>query len=126
MSTLQSQPGNPAIITDNSVVIDYQFPPTNYQAAPQPTRDLESVTAITMTTDERISFTPAKGYLIWDTTQSRLFSGNGRTPGGVLVGGGSGGDFTRVVFHDGPVSSEGGILATGDGDFTRVVFHDKD
>ena len=44
MSTLQSQPGDPAIITDPSYVIDHEFPPTNYQPAPQPTRDLESVT----------------------------------------------------------------------------------
>ena len=101
MSTLQSQPGDPAIITDPSYVIDHEFPPTNYQPAPQPTRDLESVTAVSMNAAERLAFTPVQGYMIWDTTLQSLYIGDGYTPGGIQVeGGGSGGDFTRVVFHD--------------------------
>ena len=102
MSTLQSQPGDPAIITDPQYVIDHEFPPTNYQAAPQPTRDLESVTAVSMSYVERNAFTPAAGYLIWDTGLQQLFVGDGHTPGGVVIegGGGGGGDMTRVVFHD--------------------------
>ena len=103
MSTLQSTPGDPAIITDPSYVIDYEFPPTNYQHAPVPTEDTEdsSATATPMSAADRLAFTPKPGVLIWDTTIGMLFVGDGVTPGGIVVeGGGSGGDFTRVVFHD--------------------------
>ena len=95
--------GGAAVINDPWYVISYQFPPTNYQAAPQPTEDTEdsSATATPMSAADRLAFTPKPGVLIWDTTIGMLFVGDGVTPGGIVVeGGGSGGDFTRVVFHD--------------------------
>ena len=95
--------GGVVVLPDDYRIIDYEFPPTNYQAAPQPTEDTEdsSATATPMSAADRLAFTPKPGVLIWDTTIGMLFVGDGVTPGGIVVeGGGSGGDFTRVVFHD--------------------------
>ena len=96
--------GGAAVITDPWYVINYEFPPTNYQSAPQPTEDTEectggAATAVSMTSAERMAMVPAQGELIWDTTIGMLFVGDGTTPGGIVVeGGGSGGDFTSVTF----------------------------
>ena len=93
--------GGAAVINDPWYVISYQFPPTNYQAAPQPTEDTEDTSAAAkpMPSSERVSFVPKPGELIWDTTIGMLFVGDGTTPGGIVVeGGGSGGDFTSVTF----------------------------
>ena len=103
MSTIQSTPGDPAIITDPSYVIDYTFPPTNYQHAPVPTEDPEGdgpATARNMTSAERASYILKPGELVYDTDLELLYVGDGTTPGGIVVESGSGGDFTRVVFHD--------------------------
>lgn len=99
--------GGAAVINDSWSVISYQFPPTNYQSAPQPTEDTEdgaggAATAISMTADERVAMVPAQGELIWDTTIGMLFVGDGTTPGGIVLEGGSGGDFTSVTFWKSP------------------------
>ena len=95
--------GGIAILPNDDRIIDYEFPPTNYQAAPVPTEDTEECnggsTATPMASAERLAFIPEPGQLIWDTTIGMLFVGNGTTPGGIVVeGGGSGGDFTSVTF----------------------------
>ena len=103
MSTIQSTPGDPAIITDPSYVIDYTFPPTNYQHAPVPTEDTEDggpATAKNMTSAQRMAYILKPGELVYDTDLELLYVGDGTTPGGIVVESGSGGDFTRVVFHD--------------------------
>lgn len=108
MSTSQtltvSTSGGTAILPGGYQIIDYQFPPTNYQAAPVPTQDTEdcsggAATALSMTSAERLAIIPDPGELIWDTTIHVLFVGDGQTQGGIMVeGGGSGGDFTSVTF----------------------------
>ena len=96
-------PDSPAVLSDAWEVIDYKYPPTGYQSYDGPLMDPDNATAVSMTTDERLAFTPQAGYLIWDSTIQQLFVGDGYTPGGVVIdsgGGGGGGDFRRVVFHD--------------------------
>ena len=97
--------GGIAILPNDDRIIDYEFPPTNYQAAPVPTEDTEDIgaaVAISMTAAERTAITPIPGELIWDTTYNTLFVGDGITPGGTAVegGGSSGGDFTSVTYWE--------------------------
>lgn len=93
-----------AILPDGYKIINYDFPPTNCQAAPVPTEDTEecacgAATAISMSSGERFAMVPGSGELILDTTLHMLFVGDGTTAEGIMVeGGGSGGDFTSVTF----------------------------
>ena len=91
-----------AVLSDDQSIINWPFPPTGYQSYDGPLADPDNATAVSMTSEERLSFVPVAGYLIWDTTIQQLFVGDGQTAGGVVIdsGGGSGGDFRRVVFHD--------------------------
>ena len=96
--------GNAVIIDEDQPLIVVQEGDTGYPA------DWEyfpsghyTATAISMTSDKRLSFTPKAGELIWDSNLQLLYVGDGHTPGGTVIeggGGGGGGDFTRVVFHD--------------------------
>ena len=96
----QTSSGGTAILPDTGYrVIDYDFPPTNYQSAPQPTLDTDETVASPMPADRRATVILEPGALVWDTTLHMLFVGDGVTKGGVMVeGGGSGGDFTQVTF----------------------------
>lgn len=44
-----------------------------------------------ITTTDRLTITPEEGELLYDTTNKKIYKGNGSTAGGIEVGGGSGG-----------------------------------
>lgn len=96
----QASSGGTAVLPNTGYqVIDYEFPPTNYQSAPQPTLDTDETIAPSMPADRRMDIVLTPGALVWDTTLHTLYVGDGVTPGGVVVEGGTGGgDFTRVTF----------------------------
>ena len=105
------------VLTPGGTVTNYDWPPTNYPTDFDPVTKLTEcpmwpdgpcsggggggpATAKSMTSVERMAFTPKAGELIWDTTLQLLYVGDGTTVGGVQVEGSAGADFTRVVFHD--------------------------
>lgn len=105
------------VLTPGGTVTNYDWPPTNYPTDFDPVTKLTEcpmwpdgpcgggggggpATAKSMTSQERMSFVPKAGELIWDTSLQLLYVGDGTTTGGVQVEGSGSADFTRVVFHD--------------------------
>lgn len=91
---------DPVIIDEDAPLVVVPDIDTNYPG-PQPPDPIQyTATAVSLTSSQRMSTVPKAGALVWDTDLKVLYVGDGITEGGLALEGGSGGDFTRVVFHD--------------------------